>query len=120
MKLQEERRAKSEAEERARRAHEEALQVEAKLTEERKCKVAEFLQEHGFKDVASAKKAFLSTTYPLHCAAEKGQEDMVKMLMEEGADPAQKNSSGKTAAQVAQKKGRSGSHDKVLQALGGA
>jgi len=44
----------------------------------------------------------------------------LEYLIAEGADPTQKNSSGKTAAEVAAKKDKRGSHGGVLRALGGA
>jgi ankyrin repeat protein len=62
----------------------------------------------------------LRTTYPLHRAAELGDEKMVESLLAEGADPAQKNSSGKTAVQVANGKNKKGSHSGAMRVLGGA
>merc|ERR1712066_806318 len=79
-----------------------------------------FLKENKFKDLTAPKKTMFKTTYPIHCAAKHGDEQMVKMLLEEGVDPRQKNSSGKTAVQVAQKNNQEGSHAGVLRCLGGA
>lgn len=84
---------------------------------ERKLAVAAFLKEHGFGSVSAGKRGMLKTTYPLHVAAKKGYPHVVGMLLDEGADPAQKNSSGKTAAQVAQEEDKQGSHAGVLRVL---
>jgi len=84
---------------------------------ERKHVVHSFLSKHGFARVNSCKRSLLSSTYPLHKAAELADEQVARMLLQEGARPAQKNFSGKTAAQVAAKKNKDGSHDKVLAVL---
>lgn len=116
--------ARREREAQAQREREEAealRRAEAeRVQEERKTAVAVFLKQNKFTGAAAPKTTMLAKTYPIHCAAIKGDEQMVRMLLEEGADPAQKNSSGKTAAQVAQKKDSKGSHAGVLRALGGA
>ena len=49
----------------------------------------------------------------LHAAADYGDEEMIKILLEHGADPLTQNDDGKTPAQIAQLKGR----DKALQLL---
>merc|ERR1711870_184091 len=89
----------------------------AKEQEDRKKAVAAFLKEHGFVSEGAPKRSMMSTTYPLHCAAKEGNWRMVEMLLKEGVNPAQKNSSGKTAAQVAQIKDKKGSHASVLRLL---
>ena len=43
---------------------------------------------------------------PLHYAAMKGQKDIVRLLLERGADVAVKNKQGETALDLARKKGR--------------
>lgn len=83
----------------------------------RKATVVAFLQERGFDGVGSPKYSLMSTTYPLHTAAEEGNARVLAMLLREGANPAQLDSSSRTAAQVAQEKNRSGSHNRVLQIL---
>merc|ERR1719195_2054683 len=88
--------------------------------QERKAIVRAFLKEHGYSDVAAPKRNMLKTKYPIHTAAKKGDPEIVAALLEEGADPAKKNSAGQTAMQVAQQKNRNGSHADVLRALGGA
>lgn len=84
-------------------------------------RVAEFLKEHQFKDVASRSpknnKGGKSNTYPLHVAAEKGDHEVVDLLLKYNADPAQKDSSGKTALDIAKKKDKKGSHIAVIMAF---
>merc|ERR1712060_444378 len=84
--------------------------------------VAIFLQVNGFtKGVTGPKQTFVvykfKTTYPLHAAAKSGNEMIVKLLLQEGADLAQVDSDGKTAAEVAQKANEQNSHSKVLRML---
>merc|ERR1712187_163395 len=88
--------------------------------QERKAIVGAFLKEHGYSDVAAPKRKMLTTKYPIHTAAKKGDPKIVAALLEEGANPAQENSAGQTAIQVAQQKNKNGSHADVLRALGGA
>ena len=52
----------------------------------------------------------------LHAAADNGDEDMIKILLQHGADPLLQNDEGKTPAQIAQLKGR----DKAFQLLSAA
>jgi len=114
---EEQRRAieRAQAEQRAEQERQEREVAEARA---RKSAVAAFLKEHGFKGgVSDAKKSMMSTTYPLHTAAKAGNARMVEMLLKEGASVAQKNSSGKTAAQVAEKSNKNGSHAAALRAL---
>merc|ERR1711997_68043 len=77
---------------------------------ERKALVATFLKEHGYSSVAAPKKTMLKTKYPIHTAAKTGDSKIVAALLEEGANPTHKDSSGQTAAQVAFKKNKNGSH----------
>jgi len=60
----------------------------------------------------------VNITYPLHQAAELGNEQIVEYLLQEGAQVNQMNSSKLTAAQVAKKKDKGGSHADVLRLLG--
>lgn len=87
---------------------------------ERREVLANFLAEHKFKTATTAKKSMMSTTFPIHHAAKLANEQIVGVLLQEGVDPLQKNSSGKTALQVAQKLDKKGSHVGVLRVLGGA
>merc|ERR1712217_346848 len=86
--------------------------------QERKALVTAFLKDHGYSEVTTPKRTMLKTKYPIHTAAKIGDTKIVAALLEEGADPAQKNSSGQTAAQIAQKKNKNGSHANVLRTHG--
>merc|ERR1711979_66432 len=105
-------------------AHAEAVrQAECERSaweEERKALVRTFLKEHGYSDVAAPRRKMLKTKYPIHTAAKKGDPKIVAALLEEGANPAQKNSAGQTAIQIVQQKNKNGSYAAVLLALGGA
>ncbi|CAJ1448030.1 unnamed protein product, partial [Effrenium voratum] len=104
-------------EEQEREARRRAQEAEQKEREERQKEVQAFLKLHGFTAVSGAKKSFMSSTYPLHKAAELGDAHMVDQLLKSGATATQKNSSGRTPAQVAAKKDRKGSHSAVLSVL---
>jgi predicted RND superfamily exporter protein len=91
-----------------------ALAAEALARRE---KVTSFLKERGFKDISTGKRSFLKTTYALHDAAKLNNLEMVQVLLEEGADPAKKNSRGQTAAQRAAQKDKKGSHAEVIRVL---
>mmetsp|Transcript_102191 Transcript_102191/g.218819 ORF Transcript_102191/g.218819 Transcript_102191/m.218819 type:complete len:258 (+) Transcript_102191:77-850(+) len=109
------RREQAEKEEEVRRLAEEAKERQEILTA--------FLKENGFPfgaplNVNASKRTMMKTTYPLHYAAEAGRSDIVEMLLTEGAEPSHKNSAGRTAADLAQKKDKRGSHAEVLRLLG--
>jgi hypothetical protein len=111
-------RQQREREEAERRAEEQRQEEE--LRQQRQAKVAAFLKSKGFADVMAPKRSMMKTTYPIIVAAEAGDKEIVEFLIQEGADPAQKNSSGKTAIDIAAKKNKKSSHEGVLRALGGA
>merc|ERR1712203_616183 len=95
-----------------------AAEAEEAEARRRKSEVAAFLFEHKFKGGAGdPKKSFFKTNYPLQKAAKRGNAAMVTMLLQEGANALQKNSSGKTAAEVAQGVNKQNSHAGVLRAL---
>jgi len=98
----------------------EAAAESAPQPEERTALVAAFLRENGYSAVGAPKRTLLKMKYPIHTAAKQGDPELVRMLLAEGADPAQRTSWGKTAAQIAREKDRKGSHTAVLRALGGA
>eukprot|EP00419_Tripos_fusus_P003200 CAMPEP_0172684564 /NCGR_PEP_ID=MMETSP1074-20121228/19650_1 /TAXON_ID=2916 /ORGANISM="Ceratium fusus, Strain PA161109" /LENGTH=235 /DNA_ID=CAMNT_0013503597 /DNA_START=50 /DNA_END=758 /DNA_ORIENTATION=- len=127
-RLAEEARLREEEEERlrqeeARRAEAERLRAE-QAKRERQDAIKAFCTRYGFDpnnlDVprkAGCAVIKVTFTYALHQAAELGDAKLVEMLLEEGASPLQQNNSKKTAAQLAQKKNKAGSHDAVLQVL---
>merc|ERR1712056_113383 len=85
--------------------------------QEHQALVAAFLMLNGYNDVVAPKVTMLKRKYPIHTAAKQGDPKIVAALLKEGADPAQKNSSGLTAAQVAQQNDKNGSHANVLRIL---
>lgn len=56
-------------------------------------------------------------SYPLHFAVRENKADLVRILLENEADPNVKNSSGKTPLQKAMQKNINKSHDKVISQL---
>mmetsp|Transcript_37222 Transcript_37222/g.115666 ORF Transcript_37222/g.115666 Transcript_37222/m.115666 type:complete len:201 (-) Transcript_37222:342-944(-) len=122
---QEEERAKLEREEQARRERERRAEAERRAREEEKLRketLEAFYKRHGFVDANTPRHSGCAvlapvTTYPLHWAAELADARIVELLLKEGVATAQKNSSGRTAAQVAQRKNKGGSHDAVLRLL---
>jgi len=131
-KLAQQKKREEEEEERRLRAEQEArhhAEAEQKLREkqkeaallarqtEMKALVDAFLQEHHFNSVSATRRNMLRTTCPLHRAAELGNSQVVRALLEVRADPLQLNSSGKTAYAAAKKKDKKGSHDAVLNLL---
>jgi len=106
---------RAQEEEAARKAEADRLEQE----QERKAVVATFLKENGFKGgVNDGKRSMITTSFPIHCAAEKGDERIVRMLLQEGANPNQLTSSFITALELAQWRDNKGSHTGVIQALG--
>mmetsp|Transcript_124012 Transcript_124012/g.246945 ORF Transcript_124012/g.246945 Transcript_124012/m.246945 type:complete len:210 (-) Transcript_124012:47-676(-) len=89
---------------------------------ERKAEVDAFCSKHGFQSATTPRKSTGlfsggATTYALHVAAEHGEARVVEALLNMGASPSQRNSSGLTAAEVAARKNVAGSHDVVLRLL---
>jgi len=137
---EDERRHQQEAEEAQRKQEEEKEEAQRKQeTEQRECErleqeqrlkrraaLDEFYQRYGFDGVNQPRKGgacqVLKTniTYPLHQATELGNEQLVEYLLQEGAQVHQMNSAKLTAAQVAKKKDKGGSHAEVLRLLGQA
>jgi len=97
-----------------------SAEAELKVQQDRQALVSAFLVEHGYKEVDTPRRTWMKTKYPIHTAAKLGDPRLVEMLLAEGANPAQKDSLGKTAAQIAQMTNTKGSHAGVLCALGGA
>jgi len=119
-RLEREEKARLEREEKARR---EEAERQAREEQERK-EVAAFCQQHGFADISAPRRNgctawSAATTYPLHLAVELADAHIVGLLLKQGANTEQKNSTGKTAAQVAQKKDKNGSHREVKRLLTG-
>merc|ERR1712060_528591 len=93
---------------------------EKKLAQERqrrKDAVDAFLKANKFKGPSAPKRSMMSTTYPLHCAVEKVDVQMVEDLIQEGASSHQKDSYGRTPAQLAHKRNKNGSQAAILRKL---
>jgi len=85
---------------------------------ERKSLLDDFLAKNGFDGVSNKRRRTLRPSiYPLHLAAEKGDAQLIGLLLEAGADRLMKDSRGQTPEEVARKKNRKGSHDEALAAL---
>lgn len=67
----------------------ERLQLE-RIYVERQRALSSFLTDHNFKDVTLPRTTLMETTYPLHHAAKLANEQMVAILLMEGADANQK------------------------------
>ncbi|CAE7698489.1 unnamed protein product [Symbiodinium sp. CCMP2592] len=86
--------------ERSRRSHQ--IHIQQSNLQKAKTEVHDFLQGHGIPtdsfDVNVAKKSCfgLCRTYPLHIAAKERDWHMVRLLLFFGADPAQRDSRGRT------------------------
>jgi len=112
---QEDRRRQEEAERLKAEEESERLRVEQLAADQ--VKLEAFLKEHGYVAVNTRKKAMFSYSFPLHTAVTVGDATIIRILLAAGADAKLKNSSGKTAAQVAQKHPKNGSLN-VLRQLG--
>jgi len=79
-----------------------------------------YCKRHGFAGINEPRKSGCvvwraGATYAIHAAAEQGDARIVSMLLKEGACPAVRDSSGLTAADIATKSNKRGSHDAVLR-----
>jgi len=101
-------------------APEQAIQAASR----RKATLDTFFKQHGFHGVNEPRRSgcgvwAVTTTYPLHVAAELADASTTGLLLKEGADPMLLNSSGRTAAQVAKRRAKGNSHKEVLDLLHG-
>ena len=79
--------------------------------------LSSFLEKHGFSGINVPRRSFLRKTFALHKAAELADVATTTLLLAEGADVSLRNSSGRTAADVAKKKDNCGSHAAVFNLL---
>jgi len=111
------------AEEKVRQEREASEQaaIEAQRLEEEGAaqeQLNQWCKANGFADMSFKKKSFLSgARFPLHEAVTKKNEEIVGLLIRFGADTSAKNSSGKTALELAQKMNKNGSMDAVIAKL---
>jgi len=89
----------------------------AKEEQEAREKVDQFLSTRGFRGARDSRRRLFRTSYPLHVAVGLNDAEMVKLLLQAGADPSQRDSSGRTPQVLARKCNRGGSHEKVLSML---
>lgn len=83
------------------------------------CERAEaFLLAHGFRGVCAQKKRLFGHTYPLHLSVMQNDAGMVRALLVARADPAQRDSAGRTPYQLAvRRSGKIKSHEEVIAVL---
>jgi len=72
---------------------------------------------NGFVTVQSSRERLGVVSYPLHEATKQGNADMVRMLLEAGANPMKKDSMGRTAEELAEARNWFGRKGEVLAAL---
>mmetsp|Transcript_19341 Transcript_19341/g.53105 ORF Transcript_19341/g.53105 Transcript_19341/m.53105 type:complete len:218 (-) Transcript_19341:77-730(-) len=82
-----------------------------------RAKLDEFLAANGFSSVNSKRRRLMCACYPLHVAVARNDPEMVRMLLQAGADATRTDSFRRTPWQVARRKNRRGSHEQVLAAL---
>merc|ERR1712196_625103 len=82
----------------------EAITKSPEQEEKDKEKLAAFLKVHGYSAADAKRKVkIFGYKYPLNSAVKANDPEMVRILMEAGADPAAKNSAGQTAKDFASK-----------------
>lgn len=91
---------------------------EAQEARENKERVRAFLAEHGHRHVrAKTTRWTLSNSYPLHQAVRQRDAEMVHLLLEINADPAQVNAFGVDALRYAQSKKKCEAVDAMIAHL---
>eukprot|EP00929_Paragymnodinium_shiwhaense_P075512 TRINITY_DN38610_c0_g1_i2.p1 TRINITY_DN38610_c0_g1~~TRINITY_DN38610_c0_g1_i2.p1 ORF type:complete len:248 (-),score=94.15 TRINITY_DN38610_c0_g1_i2:120-863(-) len=90
-----------------------------KLTQEQQeqNKVYDFLEAMKCCAVNERKRSLFRYTYPLHMAVSKNDSELVQLLVKCGAQKGARDSSGRTALDLAKKLDRRGSHRKTLEIL---
>jgi len=82
-----------------------------------KAVVEAFLKANGYIDVNTKRTKRFRAKYPLHTAVKKIDVNMIALLLQAGADRANKNSAGLTPLEYAKKLNARNSHDEVLLLL---
>mmetsp|Transcript_72363 Transcript_72363/g.169552 ORF Transcript_72363/g.169552 Transcript_72363/m.169552 type:complete len:257 (+) Transcript_72363:52-822(+) len=95
-----------------------------RIRSERREVVFDFLKKNNFGGVNAPRsrsgfRLLSESVFPLHVAAQQGDAHMVQALLREGADPAKKTSTGRTALDMAYVSNQFGSHRMVLEILSG-
>ena len=83
----------------------------SELQEEQEITLKAFLRAHRFSDVNEPRQAPRclplkkpEQLWPLHVAAQRGDAEVVRLLLKQGADPEQRTSRQRTAQEIAQAK----------------
>ncbi|CAE7202188.1 unnamed protein product [Symbiodinium natans] len=102
--------------------HPEPTSRRARLKRQKAKQLHDFLQRHGCSSVCEPLatgcfSVLQARIYPIHKAAKLGDHEMLRLLLQAKADPLQKTSRGRTAAEIAEAADRDGSHQYVLHLL---
>mmetsp|Transcript_63213 Transcript_63213/g.175926 ORF Transcript_63213/g.175926 Transcript_63213/m.175926 type:complete len:231 (-) Transcript_63213:20-712(-) len=113
------RQEEAEAEQR-RVAEEDAERQRQEMAQRDAATLEAFLKENNYRGVNEKRKTALKAKYPLHTAVKRNNDDVVRILLEAGADPRLADSNKLTPQQLASKLNSDGSftaiHDRLLQA----
>jgi len=96
------------------RAEQETRQKEDQAWSQKK-KVQAWLQTNGFKDVNDLVRKRLTKFTPLHFAVQQNNPEMVKLLLDAGADPLGINGKKETPMNLAEKLDKNSSHESVVE-----
>merc|ERR1711959_856941 len=80
-------------------------------------KVHAWLQANGFKGLNDPVRKRFSKVTPLQFVIQQNDVEMLKLLLQNGADSSKVNAKNESALAVAQKTDKKGSHAAVVQAL---
>jgi len=96
------------------RVEEETRQKEDQAWSQKK-QVQAWLQTNGFKDVNDLVRKRLTKFTPLHFAVQQNNPEMVKLLLDAGADPLGINGKKETPMKLAEKLDKNSSHESVVE-----
>jgi hypothetical protein len=93
-------------------------EVEKKLQQdEEQKKIRAWLQANGFKGVNDVVRKKFSKVAPLQCAIQQKDLEILKLLLQNGADASKVNGKNQSALTVAKNMDKKGSHAAVVEAL---
>merc|ERR1712072_1635084 len=95
---------------------EEARRKKMQELEDQK-KIRAWLQANGFKQINDLVRKKLNKYAPLHCAIQQNDVEMLKLLLQNGADASKVNGKNESALTVAQKMDKKGFHAAIVQML---